>query len=107
MITQKSLGWQGSILVTILLSLSCGFCFATPVNDAFTNAAILSGFPVSASGDNTDATGEPGEPPDLLGNKTVWWEWTAPVSGKVILTDAGSAGTPWIAVYTGNSLASL
>ncbi|HYV30126.1 MAG TPA: hypothetical protein VEO53_03290, partial [Candidatus Binatia bacterium] len=52
---------------------------------------------------------EPGEP-DHAGNpggRSVWWQWTAPRSGPVIIQTEGSSFDTLLAVYTGTTLSGL
>ena len=82
---------------------------APPPNDDFANRIGLSGFVVSVTGQNTNATKEPGEP-DHAGNsggKSVWWTWTAPASGMTTIATTGSSFDTLLAVYTGSSVSAL
>lgn len=78
------------------------------VNDAFadrTDVADLGTY----TGSNMTATKEPGEP-DHAGNpggKSVWWSWTAPTNGPVVITTAGSSFDTLLAVYTGSAVNAL
>jgi hypothetical protein len=94
----------------------CLFCLAfarvsaaPPPHDNFTNRIQLSGEVVVTTGNNVDATRETGEPFhwSSTGGASVWWTWTAPNSGPAIITTFGSDFDTILAVYTGNSLASL
>jgi subtilisin family serine protease len=80
-----------------------------PTNDLFSARAPLLGGPVSVSSANMDASKESGEPSHggNAGGKSVWWTWTAPVSGLVSVTTAGSSFDTLLGVYTGNSVESL
>ncbi len=82
-------GWLASVLV---LSLSA---FADPpANDDFANTQLISGFPVTVTGSNVQATLEEAEPlPDgyeTLAANSVWYQWTAPTSGWVKIDTFGS-----------------
>ena len=80
-----------------------------PPNDAFANAIALSGTNFTVTGSNVGATKEPGEP-DPAGNpggRSVWWAWTAPVSGTMTLDTRGSSYDTLLAVYKGNSVTAL
>ena len=76
------------------------------------NAITLSGASPTESGNNIDASGEPGEPNnhepeccevDDLGNTSVWYEWTAPASGLVgFETAPGTSVDSVLGVYTGD-----
>ncbi|WP_406696275.1 hypothetical protein V5E97_35330 [Singulisphaera sp. Ch08] len=81
-----------------------------PPNDNFAAATPLSGTPVSVAGSNVLATGESGEP-DHAGIsaplQSVWWNWTALVSGPVLIDTLGSEFDTTLAVYTGTALNAL
>ena len=80
-----------------------------PPNDAFAQAVTLTGNAPAIVANNTGATTESGEL--AIGGKTggasLWWKWTAPVSGAVIADSAGSSFLPYIGVYTGTGLNNL
>ncbi len=80
-----------------------------PPNDNFANRILLSGSLVTASGLSIGATRELGEPVHAgeYGGVSVWWSWTAPASGKVKITLAGSDYDDLLAVYTGSALSNL
>ena len=80
-----------------------------PVNDDFTNATLIDAFPASVNGSNAHASAELGEPahagsPALA---SLWWRWTAPTDGKVIIDACGSEIGTRLGVYVGTSLATL
>jgi hypothetical protein len=81
-----------------------------PPNDLFANRIVLQGARVAGTGYNLGATAEPGEP-DHNGfsapSNSVWWAWPAPRSGTARLNVQGTTFSPVVAVYTGNSVASL
>ena len=81
-----------------------------PVNDNFVNAQLLIGTSALVVGNNWGATLEPDDPPivswdDL--HRTIWYEWQAPASGLLLLTNAGSSVSPVIGVYLGDTLNQL
>ena len=83
---------------------------AAPANDNFADAASLGGpLPVSATGTNIDATKEPDEPnhAGVMGAHSVWWRWTAPVSGTITVETCASNFDSTLAVYVGASLGAL
>ena len=80
-----------------------------PTNDNFVNLFTLSGSSASAIGSNVFASKETGEPNhgNVPGGKSVWWSWTAPVSGNVTFSTAGSNFDTLLGVYTGSDVAGL
>lgn len=95
----------------IRLSLAPGH---PPLNDDFSSRIFLSGLLVRTNGSNFDATPEPGDP-DLAAlyqilsprKRTVWWAWTAPTNGTVLISTTGSDRDTRLAVFTGESLNQL
>jgi hypothetical protein len=79
-----------------------------PPNDHFTNRIALVGAAVSFTASNRLATREPDEPLHAgePGGASVWWSWTAAVSGRARLAVAVSFDAI-TAVYTGGSLDAL
>jgi hypothetical protein len=80
-----------------------------PPNDNFANRATVPGAGGTMTANNSSATKEPGEP-NHGGNKggaSLWWTWTAPGNGSVIINTAGSSFDTELAVYTGSSVSSL
>jgi len=80
-----------------------------PANDLFAGAAVLSGKAGQTAGSNVGATREVGEPAHGgdVGGRSVWWQWSAPVSGLVSMDTHGSGFNTLLAVYTGGALGSL
>ncbi|MBA4138097.1 MAG: hypothetical protein C0518_12345, partial [Opitutus sp.] len=79
-----------------------------PANNDFASAAALSG--TQATGANTGATKQIGEPNHVTGNfggASVWWRWTAPGNGSTTVTTAGSNFDTVLAAYTGAAVDSL
>lgn len=84
-----------------------------PANDNFANAIVLTGSPVSTTGENTNGSRENNEP-EHQGSpftyttiNSVWWKWTAPATGEVRVSTAGSAFDTALAIYTGTLLNTL
>jgi hypothetical protein len=77
--------------------------------DDFTSALPLFGSYASVQATNVGFTKETGEPfhAGNPGGKSIWWRWTAPGSGQVTISTAGSTFNTLLAVYTGNSLSGL
>ena len=82
---------------------------AVRTNDNFADRKLLTGNNAIASGDNRTATGETGEPniAGVSGNKSVWWAWTAPATGRFTFNTAGSSFDTTLGVYTGSSVTAL
>ena len=85
-----------------------------PANDAFPSPAVLSGGSASSSSacspcTTVGATAEAGEPAHDGGGHSVWFRWTAPASGPVLLTATTGDWALWPSadVYTGGSVGAL
>ncbi|HEY5914036.1 MAG TPA: Ig-like domain-containing protein [Verrucomicrobiae bacterium] len=79
-------------------------------NDNFAQRALLSGVVAALVGDNTGATRESGEPlhAGALGHGSLWWQWTAPHSGRwTLATQRAPWGPLLVDVYRGNTLTTL
>jgi|GEM_PF-3599201 len=90
----------GSITLSILIILP-------PVNDNFASAIVLSGaLPLRSTGSSANSTIEIGET-SLYGNGagSIWWTWTAPASGPIAFSTAGSDFDTLLGVYSGTTLA--
>jgi subtilisin len=84
-----------------------------PPNDFFSFPRDISGTAVSLSGANGGingaATRESGEPDHLpanaasLGENSVWYKWTAPISGTVFINTCTSSFDTVLAAYTGGA----
>jgi hypothetical protein len=105
---------RGAYLLTVLALLSIVLshqrAVAQPTNDNFANRIQLSGLPVTTAPVSVvGATLEPGEPrlPAFTVGQTVWWTWTAPMSGMVAIDPIGSMEFPAVSVYTGDELTNL
>lgn len=82
-----------------------------PLNDDFAQATTLAGTGGSATGNNQNASKEPGEPAVTgnAGGGSVWWSWTAPSSGQVVVDTQGSGAQvdTLLGVYAGASVNGL
>lgn len=78
-------------------------------NDRFADRVKLVGASVQTTGSNVGATRESGEPNvlNISGGKSVWWTWTATVSGQVTISTAGSNFDTTLGVYRGTTVNSL
>jgi hypothetical protein len=81
----------------------------TSPNDDFAKRTVVAGSSVTVIGNNRFATSEVGEPnaAGTSGLRSVWWSWTAPESGSVTMSTAGSNFDTTLGVYIGSSLDSL
>jgi len=81
----------------------------TPANDQFSNRIGLSGTNITVTGSNKKATKETGEPNHAgnPGGASVWWRWTAPTNGDLIITTDGSDFDTLLGIYTGSSVSAL
>jgi subtilisin family serine protease/subtilisin-like proprotein convertase family protein len=79
-----------------------------PANDNFANR-IPNFSNSAATGSNDRATKETNEPnhAGVSGGHSVWWTWTADVSGQVDIDTYGSTYDTTLAVYRGSALNSL
>ncbi|MBK6439417.1 MAG: S-layer homology domain-containing protein [Candidatus Microthrix sp.] len=81
---------------------------ASPANDNLADAPVVSGASGSATGSSVGATRETGEPMHRRrGFPSVWWSWTAPVTGTLRLNTAGSNFDTVLNAYTGNNAGAL
>lgn len=98
--------WLGLALTVMLTG---GLHAQSPANDAFANRILLAGSTNQFSGVSTQASREPGEPNhhgyDI--GASVWWTWTAPDTGPVMITTSGSDFDTVLAVYSGSAIAQL
>lgn len=80
-----------------------------PGNDFFTNSYQVSGSSGTTNGNNIRATKESGEPNHAsdAGTASVWYHWTPPSAGNVIIDTIGSDCSTILAVYTGSSVGVL
>ena len=59
--------------------------FSQPPNDDFVDRILLTGFPVTTTGANVNATAESRDDAGqagVPGGQSVWWEWTSPKIGR-------------------------
>jgi hypothetical protein len=80
-----------------------------PVNDNFANAQALTGSSGNATGRNTVASKQGGEPNHAgsPGGVSVWYQWTAPSSGNFTFNTFGSDFNTLLSVYSGSALTAL
>lgn len=82
---------------------------AVYLSDAFAAAWPLAGNSGSVTANNSFATYEPGEPSHYFAGpyKSIWWQFTPAVNGRLMLNTYSSAFDAVIAVYTGNAVTNL
>lgn len=82
---------------------------AAPPNDNFANAQTISGVTGTFTGTNVAATKESGEPTHALnrGGGSIWYKYTSPGNGVLVLTTLGSGFNTLLAVYQGTALSNL
>ncbi len=104
----------GTILAALAIALACASTVAAksaaaPANDNFANAQGVSGASGTATGSNTGATKEAGEPNHAgnAGGASIWYRWTAPATGTATVDTIGSSFDTLLGVYTGSSVSSL
>lgn len=75
-----------------------------PPNDRPTSATRLTGYSGSISGTNIGASVDSAEvaPSGKAGGHSVWYSWTAPVSGRMSFDTCGSDTDTLLGVYTGS-----
>ena len=78
-------------------------------NDDFADRIALVAGTSQTAGSNYAANRQPGEPtnPRGAGGKSVWWEWTAAISGDATISTAGSNFDTTLAIYRGTNLSAL
>lgn len=91
------------------VSLTVATTADIPGNDDFTNATLVPSAGITNGVITTYASREAGEPKigNNVGGHSVWWTWTAPSLGNVVITTAGSDFITALGVFTGSSLSSL
>lgn len=77
-----------------------------PANDDFAQRITLPNLRtnITVEGSNLWSTGESGE---SNGRSSIWWSWTAPVSGPVTIDTCGSFAGAYLKVFTGTSISNL
>lgn len=81
-----------------------------PPNDNFINSVTLNDVSGATTGSNINATREPLEPAHagLMGDKSIWYSWTAPLNGTATFSTGGATNfDSTLGIYTGNSVSQL
>lgn len=84
--------------------------FVYPANDNFASAQTFAGSSGTVTGGNSGATKQAGEPNHAAGNAggtSVWYQWTAPISGPATIDTLGSSFDTLLGVYTGSAVNAL
>jgi uncharacterized repeat protein (TIGR02543 family) len=91
------------------VSVVAGTTADIPLNDDFTNAALIPSAGATNDVTTTYASRENGEPHHAgnPGGHSLWWTWTASASGIVTINTAGSDFNTLLGVYTGSALTNL
>jgi hypothetical protein len=82
---------------------------AAPANDDFADAIVLEGDSQTIGGSNFGAGKEAGEPNHAgdPGGASLWYRWTAPRSGWVVLDACNTYFDTTLAVYSGDAVGAL
>lgn len=80
-----------------------------PPNDDFADRIAITNLGQNIAGTTLGATGEPGEPDHGSdpAEASVWWKWTAPSSGRIVVSATASRSSLVLDVYTGDVLTTL
>ncbi|HXI73181.1 MAG TPA: Ig-like domain-containing protein, partial [Verrucomicrobiae bacterium] len=79
-----------------------------PLNDNFENRVILAGQGITTTGYTGGSTSQTNEP-DFPYSMSVWYQWTAPVSGTFVISTRalGPSGYTYANTYAGSTLTEL
>jgi hypothetical protein len=94
---------------SITLSTTWTSSASVPGNDGMSAATVLPSSSATVSGSNANATKQSGEPNHAgeAGGKSVWWKFTAPTNGTLVISTSGSSFDTLLGVYTGSVVSSL
>lgn len=102
------MAWRFLVLVLLLRAAQAQ---SFPDNDAFANRISVEGTNITLKVFQLDATREPGEPrhcPEpLTGYLSLWWTWTAPASGYLVVISDSPDPSLWVTAYRGDTVDSL
>jgi hypothetical protein len=109
-------GWAGAVTstvnpltITMISNTTIIARFRVPADDFDQRVSLFGPFPSTSGWKNAGASKEPGEPNHAgnAGGKSLWFTWSAPISGLVNMTTAGTDFRNALAVYTGLAVSSL
>lgn len=105
----KKFSYSGAASGTYVLEWQSTTAGPGAANDYFGAAQVLPGASGAVSGSNVGATKETGEPAHAgnAGGASLWYSWTAPASGTVDFSTAGSSFDTLLAAYTGSTVGAL
>ena len=105
---------ENDIRTIDLIGYSVAFNPVRPANDNFAAATALNGAAGSVNGTSAWATREPGElvaqgslQAGFVGDKSVWFTWTAPATGAATFDTTGSGYDTTLGIYTGGAVNAL
>lgn len=98
-------GTQGSVEIAASVSV----LDPPPANDSFANSFRLSQVAITTAYNSVGASKETGEPAHAgnNGGASLWWSWTAPVSGTARIRTQNANYDTTLAIYTGTSVGGL
>lgn len=76
-----------ALAISLLLTSLSPVLAAPPANDLLANATLLTGDTPTDSVSNVEATKSAGD----FGERTVWWKWTAPANGQLLIDTVNSS----------------
>lgn len=105
-------GYNGS---SGTITLNVAAVFIPPTNDPFSGAITISNAATqnTVTGTNNGGTAQAGEPPhggvgaSFGPFASAWWKWTAPSTGTLAVSTAGSDFDTTLGVYTGGAVNAL
>ncbi len=80
-----------------------------PANDHFANRILLIGTNLTIDANNAGATLERNEPGvgNWVGGASLWWTWTAPASGTLLITRTNHVKTTFLGIFRGTKFANF
>ena len=98
-----------AMLAATLVGMVAAPAFAQPLNDNFSDAAVIGSLPFTDSQDTTDATTEAGEPDECgVGiGATVWYVYTPVEDQTIVANTFGSSHDTVLAVFEENQASPL